>query len=330
MKTLLSRAPGPAETLELAEVPEPSPGPGEIRIAVAACALNYPDALIIEDRYQVRPPRPFAPGAEVSGVVDAVGAGVTALGRGDRVIGMPGFGGLAETLVLPADRCVRIPPSAPFDEAAALMMTFGTALYGLKMRGGLKAGERLLVLGAAGGVGLAAVEVGKALGAEVIAAASSPDKAAMALEAGADRTLVYPRGPFDRDGKRALSALIKDACPEGLDVVFDPVGGDYAEAALRSLRREGRLLVVGFTAGIPQMPLNLVLLKSCQVIGVAWGAVARDQPALFAEAAAEVVQLHAQGRIRPRITERLTLDQAPAAIARLAARQAVGKAVVAF
>ncbi len=152
----------------------------------------------------------------------------------------------------------------------------------------------------------------------------------MALEAGADRTLVYPRGPFDRDGKRALSALIKDACPEGLDVVFDPVGGDYAEAALRSLRREGRLLVVGFTAGIPQMPLNLVLLKNCQVIGVAWGAVARDQPALFAEAAAEVVRLHAQGRIRPRITERLTLDQAPAAIARLAARQAVGKAVVAF
>jgi NADPH2:quinone reductase len=186
------------------------------------------------------------------------------------------------------------------------------------------------VLGAAGGVGLAAVEAGKVLGAEVIAAASSPDKAAAARQAGADRTLVYPRGPFDREGRRALSALIKDACPDGLDVVFDPVGGDYAEAALRSLRWGGRLLVVGFTAGIPQLPLNLVLLKSCQVVGVAWGAVAREQPGLFAEAAAEVVELHAQGRIRPRIIERLSLDQAPAAIARLAAREAVGKAVVVF
>jgi NADPH2:quinone reductase len=330
MKTLLSRAPGPAGTLELAEVPEPRPGPGEVRIAVAACALNYPDALIIEDRYQVRPPRPFAPGAEVAGVIDAVGEGVTALVVGDRVIGMPGLGGLAEKLVLAADRCVGIPQSTPFDEAAALLMTFGTAFYGLKRRGGLTGGERLLVLGAAGGVGLAAVEAGKVLGAEVIAAASSPDKAAAARQAGADRTLVYPRGPFDREGRRALSALIKDACPDGLDVVFDPVGGDYAEAALRSLRWGGRLLVVGFTAGIPQLPLNLVLLKSCQVVGVAWGAVAREQPGLFAEAAAEVVELHAQGRIRPRIIERLSLDQAPAAIARLAAREAVGKAVVVF
>ena len=330
MKTLLSHAPGPAATLELAEVPEPQPGPGEVRIAVAACALNYPDALIIEDRYQVRPPRPFAPGAEVAGVVDAVGEGVMRPRLGERVIAMPGFGGLAEKLVLAADRCAPIPADARLDEAAALLMTFGTALYGLKTRGGLKAGERLLVLGAAGGVGLAAVEIGKALGAEVIAAASSEAKAAIARDAGADRTLVYPRGPFDKDGRRALSALVKDACPEGLDVVFDPVGGDYAEAALRSLRWGGRLLVVGFTAGIPQLPLNLVLLKSCQVIGVAWGAVARDQPALFAEVAAEVAQLHAAGRIRPRITERLSLDQAPAAIARLAAREAVGKSVVVF
>ena len=330
MRTLLSRAPGPAETLELAAVPEPQPGPGEVRIAVAACAINYPDALIIEDRYQVRPPRPFAPGAEVAGVVDAVGEGVMRPRLGERVIAMPGFGGLAEKLVLAADRCAPIPAEAPLDEAAALLMTFGTALYGLKTRGGLKAGERLLVLGAAGGVGLAAVEIGKALGAEVIAAASSEAKAEAAREAGADRTLVYPRGPFDREGRRALSALVKDACPEGLGMVFDPVGGDYAEAALRSLGWGGRLLVVGFTAGIPQMPLNLVLLKSCQVIGVAWGAVARDQPALFAEVAAEVVQLHAAGRIRPRITERLSLDQAPAAIARLAAREVVGKSVVVF
>ena len=183
MQILLSRGPGPASTLELAEVPEPRPGPGEVRIAVAACAINYPDALIIEDRYQLRPARPFAPGAEVAGVVDAVGEGVSRLRLGDRVIGMPAYGGLAEKLVLAADRCVPIPDGAPLDEAAALLMTFGTALYGLKTRGGLRAGERLLVLGAAGGVGLAAVEIGKQLGAEVIAAASSEAKAATAPQA---------------------------------------------------------------------------------------------------------------------------------------------------
>ena len=328
MKALLSRVPGPPETLELAEIPEPAPGPGEVRIAVKACAINYPDVLIIEDRYQVRPPRPFAPGAEVAGVVDAVGEDVVRPRVGDRVIGFPGWGGLAEKLIVPFDRAIPIPDEAPFDEASALMMTYGTALYGLKWRGGLEAGERLLVLGAAGGVGQAAVEVGKALGAEVIAAVSSEAKAEAARAAGADRAVVYPPGPFDVAGRKALSALFKTACPEGVDVVFDPVGGDYAEAALRSLRWEGRLLVVGFPAGIPQMPLNLVLLKSCQVVGVAWGAVARDHPELFARVAAELVAMHAQGRITPRIAERLPLDRAPDAIARLAAREAVGKIVI--
>ena len=330
MKTLLSRAPGPAGTLELAEVPEPRPGPGEVLVAVRACALNYPDALIIEDRYQLRPERPFSPGAEVAGVVEAVGEGVSSLRKGQRIIAMPGFGGLAEKLALPANRCVPIPDITPAHEAAALLMTFGTALFGLKWRGVLQPGERLLVLGAAGGVGQAAVEIGKALGAEVIAAASSKAKAAAARGAGADRTLVYPPGPFDAEGRRALSGLFKEACPEGLDAVFDPIGGDYAEAALRALRPEGRLLVVGFTAGIPQLPLNLVLLKQCQVMGVAWGAVARDQPELYAQVAGEVVALHAAGRIRPRITERLPLERAPEAIARLAAREAVGKSVVVF
>jgi len=330
MKALLSRAPGPAETLELAEIPEPEPGPGEVRVAVRACALNYPDALIIEDRYQVKPPRPFAPGAEVAGVVEAVGVVTTSLRVGQRVIGMPGFGGLAQKLVLPARLCVPISDITPAHEAAALLMTFGTALFGLKWRGAIKAGERLMVLGAAGGVGLAAVEVGKALGAEVIAAASSRAKAAAARAAGADRTLVYPPGPFDADGRKALSGLIKDASPEGLDVAFDPVGGDYAEAALRALRPDGRLLVVGFTAGVPRLALNLVLLKQCQVVGVAWGAVAREEPELFARVAGEVVALHAAGRIHPRISERLPLERAPEAIARLAARQAVGKSVVVF
>jgi NADPH2:quinone reductase len=330
MKTLLSRAPGPASTLELADIPEPQPGPGEVLVAIRACAINYPDALIIEDRYQVRPPRPFSPGAEVAGVVEAVGEGVRSLRAGQRVIAMPGFGGLAEKLVVAADRCIAIPDITPAHEAAALLMTFGTALFGLKWRGGLQAGERLLVLGAAGGVGMAAVEVGKALGAEVIAAASTRAKAAAARAAGADQTVVYPTGPFDSEGKRALSALFKDAVAGGLDAVFDPIGGDYAEAALRALRPEGRHLVVGFTAGIPQIPLNLVLLKQCQVVGVAWGAVARDRPELFAEVASKVVALHAGGRIRPRIAERLPLERAPDAIARLAAREAIGKDVVVF
>ena len=330
MKALLSRIPGPAAALTLDEIPEPWPGPGEVRIAVSACAVNYPDVLIIEDRYQVRPPRPFSPGAEVAGVVDAVGEGVAWPRIGDRVIGFPGWGGMAEKLVLAAGRCIAIPDAAPFDEAAALMMTYGAALFGLKVRGGVEPGERLLVLGAGGGVGLAAVEVGKALGAEVIAAASSQAKAEAASAAGAARAVVYPRGPFDGDGCKALSALFKDACPDGVDVVFDPVGGDYAEAALRSLRPEGRLLVVGFPAGIPKLPLNLVLLKRCQVVGVAWGAVAREQPGLFGQIAREVVELHAQGRIRPRITERLPLARAPEAIARLAAREQVGKSVIVF
>lgn len=328
MKALLSRAPGPPGTLTLEEIPEPSPGPGEARIAVAACAVNFPDALIIEDRYQVRPERPFSPGAEVSGVIDAVGEGVTERRVGERVMGFCNFGGMAETLVLPADRCVRMPDAMPFDEAAALLMTYGTALYGLQARGALRAGERLLVLGAAGGVGLAAVEVGKALGADVTAAVSSKEKADAARAAGAEPTLVYPQGGFDAEGQKGLAALFKGACPDGADVIFDPVGGDYAEAALRCIRLDGRFLVVGFPAGIPRLPLNLVLLKRCQVVGVAWGAVARDDPHAFQRIASDLTRLYQEGRIRPRISGRFPLERAPEAIARLSARQAVGKLVV--
>ncbi len=328
VKALLSRTPGPPESLVLEDVPESSPGPGMVRVAVAVCAVNFPDALIIEDRYQVRPERPFAPGAEVSGVIDAVGEGVAATRIGERVIGFSNWGGMAEKLVLPADRCAPMPDAMPFDEAAALLMTYGTALYGLKARGALLAGETLLVLGAGGGVGLAAVEVGKALGATVIAAASSEAKVEAARAAGADRTLVYPRGPFDSDGRKALSALFKDACPGGAGVVFDPVGGDYAEAALRSIQPEGRFLVVGFPAGIPRMPLNLVLLKSCQVVGVAWGAVVRDDAGAFQSIASELIGLYQAGVIRPRISERFPLARAAEAIARLGAREAVGKLVV--
>ncbi len=329
MKIVLSRAPGPPESLTLEDVPDPSPGPGQVVIAVKACGVNFPDALIIEDRYQVRPERPFAPGAEVAGVVESLGAGVTGLAVGQRVIGFCNWGGMAQKLAIAAVRCTPMPDAMPFDEAAALVMTYGTANYALHRRAGLKAGETVLVLGAAGGVGLAAVELAKAAGARVIAATSSAVKAELARSAGADETVVYPRGPFDKEGSKALAGLFKAACgPDGANVVLDPVGGDYAEAALRAIAWEGRFLVVGFPAGIPKLPLNLVLLKGCQVVGVAWGAEARRDPEGQDADIRQLLDLHARGLIRPRISERYPLARAGEAIARLGSRQALGKIVV--
>jgi NADPH2:quinone reductase len=329
MRALLSRAPGPPETLVLEERPDPVAAPGQVLIRVAACAVNFPDSLIIEDRYQYRPERPFAPGAEAAGVVEAVGEGVEDLRAGDRVITYSSHGGMAEKLAIAANRVIRMPDAMPFDEGAALIMTYGTSIHALRDRGRLQAGEKLLVLGAAGGVGIAAIELGKSMGAEVIAAVSSAEKAEAARAAGADSAMVYPRGPFDKDGQKALSNMFKEACGEnGPDVIYDPVGGDYAEPALRSIAWEGRYLVVGFPAGIPRMPLNLVLLKNCSVVGVAWGAAAARDPAGHARNVRTLLDLYAEGRIRPRISERYPLECAAQAIARLAAREAVGKVVV--
>ena len=329
MKSLVSRAPGPPRTLTLEDRPEPVAGSGEVLVAVKACGVNFPDELIVEDKYQVRPERPFAPGCEIAGVVKALGAGVSGLQVGQRVIGYCTWGGMSEKLALPALSLVPMPDAMPFDEGAALIMTYGTAHYALHVRGGIEAGETVLVLGAAGGVGLAAVELAKAAGARVIAGVSSAEKAAAARDAGADETVIYPRGPFDKDGARALSALFKGACGEaGADLVFDPVGGDYAEAALRAIAWEGRFLVVGFPAGIPRLALNLVLLKSCQVIGVAWGAVIRRDPQGEARRIEALIDLYTRGAIRPRISERFPLARGGEAIARLADRQAVGKIVV--
>ncbi len=329
MKMVSSRAPGPPETLAVEEVPDPVPGASQVVIAVKACGVNFPDALIIEDRYQVRPERPFAPGAEVAGVVEALGEGVTTLTVGQRVIGFSSWGGMAEKLAVDAGRCMPMPDAMPFDEGAALVMTYGTAHYALKRRADLKAGETVLVLGASGGVGLAAVELAKAAGARVIAAASSLEKALFARAAGADETMVYPKGPFDKDGAKALSNLFKTACGAGgAQVVVDPVGGDYAEAALRAIDRGGRFLVIGFPAGIPRLPLNLVLLKGCQVVGVDWGAEVVRNPEGLARDVRELLDLYARGLIRPRISERFPLAQAGEAISRLASRQALGKVVV--
>jgi len=329
MKALLSKAPGGPETLVLEEIPEPAPGRGEVRIAVKACGVNFPDALIIQDLYQFRPPRPFSPGAEVAGVVDAVGEGVTQLEVGARVIGWSAWGGMAEKLVVAADRCIPMPPTMPFETAAAFLMTYGTSLHALKDRGRLKPGETLLVLGAAGGVGLAAVELGRALGAKVVAAASSEEKAALARTHGADDAVVYPPGPFEADGRKALSELFKGAVgDQGADVIYDPVGGDYTEAALRSIAWAGRLLVVGFPAGIPKLPLNLTLLKGCEVAGVFWGAFASREPERFRANLEQLIELYGRGLVRPEVSEVFPLARAGDAIAALAERRARGKLVV--
>ncbi len=329
MKAILSKQPGPPDTLVLEEVPDPHPGPDEVLVDVKACSVNYPDVLIIQDMYQFKPERPFSPGSEASGVIEALGAHVKGLKIGDRVLVMTGHGGMAEKLVAPADRCVRIPEAMPFDEAASFILTYGTTYYALKNRAGLRAGETLLVLGAAGGVGLAAVELGKAAGARVIAAASSEEKVALAKRHGADQGVVYPPGPFDKAGAKALADLFKSACGEnGADVIYDPVGGDYAEAALRAIAWYGRFLVIGFPAGIPKIPLNLALLKSCQIVGVFWGASTRREPELHETNTRELLELYGRGLIKPQISERYPLAKAGEAIAHLAARRAMGKVVV--
>jgi NADPH:quinone reductase-like Zn-dependent oxidoreductase len=329
VKTLLSHAPGAPETLELAEIDAPVPGPGQLLVRVKACAINYPDVLIIEDRYQFKPQRPFAPGGEIAGVVEALGEGVTGWSEGDRVIAMLGHGGLSEQVLVPAAMALPLPSGRGFEEGSALILTYATSIHALLDRGRLKKGQTLLVLGAAGGVGLAAVELGKAFGARVVAAVSSEDKAAAVREAGADQVLVYPRGPFDKEGSKALARMFKEAVGgQGADVIYDPVGGDYTEPALRSIAWEGRYLVVGFPAGIARLPLNLTLLKSCDVCGVFWGAFAARDPAANAAHVETLFRLWSEGRIAPKVSRTWPLERGGEAIAYMAARQAVGKLVV--
>ena len=328
MKALLSHVAGGPGTLQFADLPDPVPGRGELLVRVRAAAINYPDVLIIEDKYQFKPPRPFAPGGEIAGEVEAVGEGVSGWQVGDRLIAVPGWGGLAEKIVIPAASGVRLPGNRNFVEAAALLLTYATSIHALYDRGRLEEGQTLLVLGAAGGVGLAAVELGKAKGARVIAAVSSDEKAAAAREAGADEAIVYPAGPFDKGGQKALAQLFKDAVPAGADVIFDPVGGDYAEPALRAIGWEGRYLVVGFPAGIPRLPLNLTLLKSCDVCGVFWGAFAARNPKANAAHVETLFRLWDEGKIGPRVSGTYPLERGGEAIAAMAARKVIGKVVV--
>ncbi|UOM33642.1 NADPH:quinone oxidoreductase family protein [Acuticoccus sp. I52.16.1] len=329
MKALISRVPGPPETLEYAEMPDPVPQAGEVLIRTEACALNFPDVLVIEDKYQYRPERPFAPGGEVSGVIEAVGEGVETFKPGDRVIADTRFGGMATLATADANDTFPLPQGVSATEGAALLFTYGTTIYALLDRGELKAGDTLLVLGAAGGIGMSAVEIGKAVGARVIGAVSSQEKADAIMAAGADGAVIYPRGPLDKAASKALAAEFKAAVGEdGANVIYDPVGGDYAEPALRSIAWEGRYLVTGFTAGIPRLPLNLTLLKSCDVRGVFWGAFARRFPDKNRAYVAQLFDWWAEGKVRPRVSRTWPLSEGAEAIKHLASRQAIGKVVV--
>lgn len=329
MKALLSVRPGGPETLVLEELPEPEPGAGEVVVAMRACGVNFPDALIIADRYQIKPARPFAPGGEIAGIVRTLGAGVSGLAPGDRVLAMTGWGGMVESVRVAADACVRLPDAMSFEHGATLMATYGTVHFALSRRARLETGESLLVLGAAGGIGLAAVELGRVRGARVIAAVSTQEKLELALSRGATAGFVYPTGDDARDPK-ALAQLFRQHCgSQGVDVVLDPVGDVYAEPALRSVAWGGRYLVIGFAAGaIPRIPLNLPLLKGCDIQGVLFGAHAEREPTAVHEEIRELFELYAGGSIRPHVSMRYPLEQGGLAIAEVARRRALGKLVV--
>jgi NADPH:quinone reductase-like Zn-dependent oxidoreductase len=329
MKALLSTATGGPETLTLGELPDPEAGKGQVVVAVKACAINFPDTLIIEDKYQFKPPRPFAPGGEIAGVVESVGEGVTGFAIGDRVMAGCGNGGLAEKIAVSAHNLYKMPAEMPFEDGASILMTYGTSAHAYKDRGHIKPGDNVLVLGGAGGIGISAIELAKAYGARVVAGVSSEAKAEVAREAGADDVVVYPYQPFDKEQSKAVAELFKAAAgPNGFDIIYDTVGGDYSEPALRSIAWEGRFLVVGFPAGIARLPLNLTLLKSCDVCGVFWGAYTMREPEKNRANIAELFELYSAGKIRPRVSETFPLERGGEAIAKLGNREAVGKLVV--
>lgn len=321
MKAVLCRAFGPPSGLTLEEVPEPRPGPGQVLIRVEACAVNFPDTLIVQGRYQARPPLPFSPGGEVAGVVSALGEGVTGPQPGTRVLAMTSHGGFAEMAVASADAAVAIPEDVDAVTAAALSYAYGTTLYALRDRAGLRPGETVLVLGAAGGVGLAAVQLAKLLGARVIAAASA-GKLETCRDAGADALVDYRQEGW-RDTVRALAGNA------GVDVVYDPVGGPYSEPALRSLNWGGRHLVVGFAAGeIPRIPLNLPLLKGCGILGVSYGAFTKRDPDANRALVGQLLAWVRERRLRPRISATYGLEEAAAALDALLSRSVTGKIVL--
>ena len=330
MKAALCTHYGPPEELEVKDVPSPRPGKGQVAITIKACGVNFPDVLLIQDKYQFKPTLPFAPGGEIAGIVKEAGEGVTNPKPGDAVIASIGHGGFAEEAIADAARCIAMPEGLDFAVASSFFITYGTSWHALKDRAVLKSGETLVVLGAAGGVGLAAVEIGHAIGARVIVGASTAEKVEFAKAHGADDGFVYPAGRLAKEQQKALTEDIKRLTGgNGADVLFDPVGGDYAEPALRAMNWGGRYLVIGFAAGeIPRVPLNLTLLKGCSIVGVFWGAaVARDPKKGFADLH-EITRWIAEGRLKPHVSARIPLARAGEAIRLLMDRKAQGKVVV--
>lgn len=322
MKAILCTRLGTARDLELAEIPDPVAGSGEVVVRIAAAGLNFFDTLLIAGRYQFKPELPFSPAAEFAGTVESLGEDVSELKVGDPVMGFSRWGNAREKIAIPAARVVKLAEGLDFERAAGLSVTYGTTLYGLKDRGHLKPGETLAVLGASGGVGLAAVELGKQMGAQVIACASSDDKLDFAREHGADALVNYAK----QDLKEELRRLTNG---RGVDVVYDPVGGNYAEPALRSLAWYGRYLVVGFAAGdIPKIPLNLVLLKSCDVVGVFWGSWTERDPAGHQANMSQLVEWAAQGKLSAHVHAVYPLADTARAIEDIAARKVMGKAIL--
>jgi NADPH:quinone reductase len=322
MKAVLCKQFGPPDSLVVQEVASPKASTGEVVIAVKAASINFPDVLIIQNKYQVKPPLPFSPGSELAGVVKEVGGGVQGFKPGDAVMAFTTYGAFAEEVKTDAARLLPLPPKMDFVTGAAFLLTYGTTDHALRDRGALAAGETLLVLGAAGGVGLAAVEIGKALGARVIACASSEDKLAVCREHGADATINYAA----EDLRERVKALTEG---RGADVIYDPVGGAYSEPAFRSVAWRGRHLVVGFAAGeIPKLPLNLALLKGAAVLGVFWGDFARREPKRFAASVQQLGKWYQEGRLRPHVSETFPLESAAKALNLMAGRQVKGKLVL--
>ncbi len=323
MKAVLCKAFGPAETLVLEDIASPEPKKNEVLIEVHAAGVNFPDTLIIEGKYQFKPPFPFSPGGEAAGVVKAVGEKISHLKAGDRVMALTGWGSFAEEVAVPGYNVMPVPADMDFASAAAFGMTYGTSMHALKQRANLQPGETLLVLGASGGVGLAAVEIGKAMGAKVIAAASTAEKLEVARKAGADHLINYSEQSLKEELKKLTGG-------QGVDVIYDPVGGELFEEAFRSIAWNGRFLVVGFAAGggIPALPANLPLLKGAALIGVFWGAFAQRQPEDNAANFQQLFQWFSAGQIKPLVSQTFSLDKAGEAINHLGQRKAVGKVVV--
>ncbi|HEY3993245.1 MAG TPA: NADPH:quinone oxidoreductase family protein [Ktedonobacteraceae bacterium] len=322
MKAVLCKAYGPPESLVIEEVEPLKPEPGKVVVGVKACGVNFPDTLIIEGKYQFKPALPFSPGGEVAGIVKQIGEGVKGVSVGDRVISFTGWGGFAEEVLADAKSLIPIPEQMDFTTASAFVMVYGTSHYALKDRAKIQPGETLLVLGAAGGVGLAAVELGKAMGARVIAAASSAEKLAVCREHGADECINYT----SEDLKERIKTL---TAGKGVDVIYDPVGGNYSEAALRGMAWEGRYLVIGFAAGdIPRIPLNLTLLKGCSIVGVFWGTFTSRDPQRNQEHLRELMAWYQEGKIRPHISATYPLERVADALNDMLTRRITGKAVL--